>query len=136
MSAIPMLTEEEMYDLPPVPETLCVISTRCTDANGYCRQTKGGRQGYAHRFAWEEVHGPIPEGLTIDHLCRVKTCIAVEHMELVTRAENTRRALAIRHLNSGMCVPHLQPMDRRTPKGRRYCSLCMRASNARRRRSA
>lgn len=52
--------------------------------------------GQAHRVAWERVHGPIPEGLEPDHLCRVRACINVEHLELVTRAENCRRGAAAR----------------------------------------
>jgi hypothetical protein len=35
--------------------------------------------------------GPIPDGLTIDHLCRTPACVNPEHMEPVTMAENIRR---------------------------------------------
>lgn len=46
----------------------------------------------AHRWAYEHWVGPIPEGLEIDHLCRVKLCVNPAHLEPVTRAENMRRA--------------------------------------------
>lgn len=47
----------------------------------------------AHRAAWMiETGQTIPEGLTIDHLCRNRLCLNVKHMEIVTRAENTHRA--------------------------------------------
>lgn len=46
----------------------------------------------AHRVAYEALVGPIPEGLTIDHLCRVKLCVNPAHLEPVTRRENIRRA--------------------------------------------
>jgi hypothetical protein len=46
---------------------------------------------YAHRVAWELLHGPIPDGLSIDHLCRVRSCINPAHMEPVSPAENCRR---------------------------------------------
>lgn len=49
----------------------------------------------AHRVYWERKNGPITEGLTIDHLCRVKSCVNPEHMEVVTQGENTRRGHAI-----------------------------------------
>jgi len=53
---------------------------------------KGASRTYrVHRVAWESVNGPIPEGLTIDHLCRVKLCCNPAHLEPVTFAENTRR---------------------------------------------
>lgn len=47
---------------------------------------------YAHRFAYESVRGPIPDGLTIDHLCRVRNCVNPDHLEPVTRNENMRRS--------------------------------------------
>lgn len=46
----------------------------------------------AHRFAWEQAYGrAIPEGLTIDHLCRFTSCVNPDHLEPVTDAENQRR---------------------------------------------
>src|SRR6266850_8435097 len=46
----------------------------------------------AHRVAWELCRGPIPEGLTIDHLCKVKHCVNPAHLEPVTARENTLRS--------------------------------------------
>lgn len=54
----------------------------------------------AHRVAYEEAYGPIPDGLTIDHVhargCRYRNCIEPTHLEAVTSAENTRRAMRVR----------------------------------------
>lgn len=64
-------------------------------SNGYGvwnRTHLGFQNTWAHRFAFEQLRGPIPEGLTIDHLCRVKLCQNPWHMEPVTREENGRRA--------------------------------------------
>lgn len=47
---------------------------------------------YAHRFSYEHFVGTIPDGLDIDHLCRVRCCVNPQHLEPVTRAENMRRA--------------------------------------------
>lgn len=44
----------------------------------------------AHRLAWELTHGPIPAGLTIDHVGGCK-CVNPAHMEPVTNEENIRR---------------------------------------------
>jgi hypothetical protein len=43
------------------------------------------------QLAWQTTIGPIPAGLTIDHLCRTPACVNPHHLELVTREENTRR---------------------------------------------
>jgi HNH endonuclease len=45
----------------------------------------------AHRWAWEAAHGPVPEGLTLDHLCGRTACVRPEHLEPCTNAENLRR---------------------------------------------
>lgn len=60
-----------------------------------------GLQVYSHRFAYELLVGPIPEGLVIDHLCRVPLCCNPLHLEPVTNHENIRRgespaAIAVR----------------------------------------
>lgn len=83
----------------PVPDyapTLgsCLIWTGKTTTAGYGTFTSA--QKYVHRYAWERVNGPIPEGLTIDHLCRVRNCVNPDHLEVVTREENSRREMAAR----------------------------------------
>lgn len=44
-----------------------------------------------HRAAYEDLVGPIPEGLDLDHLCRNRICCNPDHLEPVTRAENVAR---------------------------------------------
>jgi len=50
----------------------------------------------AHRFAFALLVGPIPDGLTIDHLCGRPACVRPDHLEAVTNAENLRRRHARR----------------------------------------
>lgn len=73
----------------------CLIFTGSL-SNGYGQFRYDDRNGYAHRYAWERVNGPIPAGLTIDHLCRVRNCVEVTHLELVDGVTNYLRGVAAR----------------------------------------
>lgn len=50
------------------------------------------RTKLAHRVSYELLVGPIPDGLTIDHLCMVRRCINPGHLEVVTSQENALRS--------------------------------------------
>lgn len=60
---------------------------------GYAHCHGSNRTMSAHRFIYEEFVGAIPEGLVLDHLCRVPSCVNPEHLEPVTQKENVRRGL-------------------------------------------
>lgn len=45
---------------------------------------------YAHRLAWEEVNGPIPDGMVIDHICHEPRCANPDHLRLATHRQNQR----------------------------------------------
>jgi len=55
---------------------------------GYGTFRIDGKMNTAHRWAYEAEHGPIPSGLQVDHLCRMRGCVNPLHMEAVTHAEN------------------------------------------------
>ena len=76
----------------PNPETGCWEWQISKTPNGYASINIDGKNTMAHRVSYEAFVGPIPNGLTIDHLCRVRHCLNPEHMEPVTRGENSRRA--------------------------------------------
>jgi hypothetical protein len=57
------------------------------------RADKSTRLDSAHRIAYQELIGPIPQGLQLDHLCRNRACCNPGHLEPVTNRENVIRGL-------------------------------------------
>ena len=76
--------------------TPCHVWQMATDRDGYGWDHVEGRIKYAHRLAYECAKGPIPEGLQIDHLCRVPSCVNPDHLEAVTPRENRYRGNGIK----------------------------------------
>ena len=64
---------------------------RAQNSKGYGIVWVGGKLQLTHRVVYEEIIGPIPAGLDLDHLCRNRACYNPEHLEPVTRKENVRR---------------------------------------------
>lgn len=74
------------------PNTPCKEWTGPLDRDGYGQPVSRNRVRHQpHVWAFLDAGGVIPDGWTIDHLCENKACIAFDHLEAVTRAENTRR---------------------------------------------
>ena len=63
---------------------------------GYGQMMYQGVSRGAHRYAYVLIRGPIPDGLEIDHLCRDRACCNPWHLEVVTKAENVKRAVPYR----------------------------------------
>jgi hypothetical protein len=71
------------------------------DRDGYGRFKVTVRPGAyrtvrAHRWAWEAAHGPVPAGMTLDHLCGLPACVRPDHLDPCTNTENLRRRHARR----------------------------------------
>ena len=109
-------------------DTGCHVSTYSVASHGYAQvgwQNNGDRQMVtAHRAAWAFVHGQIPEGMTIDHTCKNRRCVNVEHLRLLTNFENARRTFG-RDWPLGQCAQgHSNDLLARLPSGRFGCSQC------------
>lgn len=116
----------------------CWLWTGAKTPDGYGVASWDGRSARAHRVAYELKVGPIPAGLTIDHLCRVRHCVNPAHLEVVTGRENILRgtgpaALAVRKTHCPQGHPY-DAANTHVYKGTRRCRICMR-ENVRQRRA-
>lgn len=126
-------------DLPVVvDEHGCWIWQRSRNVEGYgviyglCPCGEGRKHFKAHRVVYERLVGPIPDGLVIDHLCRVHPCVNPAHLEAVTIGENSRRGASpwgsTQHCKQGH---EFTPENTRIrPNGRRRCITCINLENA------
>lgn len=98
--------------------------------NGYGQFTVQGKAYEAHRFSYEISVGPIPKGLTIDHVkargCTLHNCVNPSHLEPVTIQENLRRSDCVSAVNSRKvacpkCGADYTGIDSR---GDRFCRPC------------
>jgi hypothetical protein len=103
-------------------QSACWVWVRCLDQDGYAQVTREGRSRRAARVFYEDHIGPIPDGLVIDHLCRVRPCVNPAHLEPVTNAENLRRGFAvITHCPKGHPYDEI---NTRKANGKRHCRAC------------
>jgi hypothetical protein len=72
----------------------CLLWLGAKTEKGYGRigKTGGGTTG-THQVAWESVNGKVPDGLELDHTCRNRACVNVDHLEAVTHLENIKRGI-------------------------------------------
>jgi len=130
----------------------CWLWTANLDPHGYGRCTATLREdgtrrsGLAHRWAYEDTHGPIPDELPLDHVCHSndkacpggdtcphRRCVNPAHLEPVPIRVNLLRGRTFQAANAAKthCL-HGHPFDEantyRTPRGERQCRACSRAS--------
>lgn len=76
-------------------DTGCWLWRGEINRNGYGRVWMNGKRFMAHRAVYEALHGPIADGMVLDHLCRNRACCNPDHLEPVTVRENTHRGDAV-----------------------------------------
>jgi hypothetical protein len=107
------------------PDTGCWEWQGCVHRQGYGSLSVSGRRVMAHRAAYLCLVGPIPDGLELDHLCRVKHCVNPDHLEPVTRHENMLRSGIWNRVSASVCSRgHERTGD--------HCKVCKRMADAER----
>ncbi len=107
-----------------VTESGCWIYMGSLDGTGYGRIQKRKRSYATHRVTYEHFKGQIPDGLQIDHLCRVRCCCNPDHLEAVTGQVNVLR---------GQTVPARRAAVTHCPAGHEYTPENTRLSKRRQR---
>jgi hypothetical protein len=123
-----------MSKVMPVP-TGCWLWTGGVSKWGYGKFKVEGRTLAAHRWGYEALVGPVPEGLQIDHRCRVRSCVNPSHLDAVTCRENLLRGDTFQARNAAKThCPKGHPYsgdNLMLSAGGRYCRTCTRARSAR-----
>lgn len=112
----------------------CLLWTGSVHGQGYGWVSWENRGWLTHRLFWTLLVGPIPEGMTLDHVkerCHSKLCVKIDHLEVVTRGENTSRYYrGVTHCKAGHEWTeentYIHPCH-----GRRNCLTCRREAATR-----
>lgn len=134
------LTTQERFlnKVAPEPNTGCWLWMNCINHSGYGMFGINRKAVLAHRYSYEYYKGEIPTGLSIDHICSVRSCVNPDHLDAVTAKENTQRTHARGRARNGNEVKthcregHLYSGDNlyvlRTQPTKRNCRICSRTN--------
>ena len=96
---------------------------------GYGQVGRNRKKAYSHRVSYELIHGFIPEGKELDHLCRNTGCLNIFHLEAVTHRTNILRGVGLipaeaaqTHCKRGHLFDEAATYIR--PAGNRMCRIC------------
>ena len=122
----PLAVEPRLLNYEPEPNSGCWIWLGHQSPSGYGMLSVNGRPQYVHRLIYERQYGPIPNGLELDHRCRMRCCVNPNHLEAVTHRINMGRG-------SKACQTHCIHGHAFTPEntfrnknGTRACRSCKR----------
>lgn len=116
----------------------CHVSTYSRGSHGYAQvgwysADLGKNQATtAHRAAWTHHNGPIPDGLTVDHECRVRPCVNIKHLRLLPNGANASDNGQVRS-NVGTGITCQCGEEKVMREGATYAPYCRSCQSRRRR---
>lgn len=114
----------------PEPFSGCWLWTASVNNQGYGVIGRGGHNGgmaLAHRVMYLATYGSISEGLILDHLCRVRSCVNPKHLEAVTYKQNSQRGNGGKNWAAKTHCPQGHAYTAENTylyRGRRSCRAC------------
>lgn len=114
----------------PCPMSGCWLWFGAIDSDGYGNWWDGEKYVKPHRVTYELGHGPIADGLVIDHKCRTRSCCNPDHVEPVTNAVNVQRGADYAWSQKQLCAAGHELTEANTllkdNKRHRTCRECNR----------
>ncbi len=108
----------------------CWIWTGALKEKGYGQVNWRGNNKRAHRLFYECFKGPIPEGMMLDHLCRVRRCVNPDHLEPVTAKTNSQRGYFAMKTHCPRGHEYSGENLIISKKGHRHCKACKAMADA------
>lgn len=126
------LPESVAARIEPEPMSGCWLWTSTIDRDGYGHMQYQRRTRSAHRLVYTLLRGPIPKE-TLDHKCRVRSCVNPDHLVPATHRENLfapwSRAIPKLNAERTECPKHGLPYHL-AKTGRKKCPECVREYSA------
>ena len=128
-------TRGRWKNLAPVVDSIevgdCWIWKGSLVSGGYGQTRIDNQVWMVHRLMWSVLIGDIPDGMTLDHVCRERACCNPDHMQVVDQYTNTMRGYGspARNARKTRCLNGHQFDEANTylnPRGQRACRACHR----------
>lgn len=100
----------------------CKLWTGATHPKGYGARRYKGETWTAHKAAWDEHNGPVPEGLNVLHRCDVRNCYEITHLFLGTQADNIADMVAKGRQAKGSRNGHAKLTEEKVREIRTRCA--------------
>lgn len=130
MDRVPQRVINRMLNKVTLLDNGCKISGYSAGGHGYAQvgwsESNKTYTVLCHRLAWYIVNGAIPEDMTIDHICKTRKCINIDHLRLLSNFENARRTSG-KDWELGFCVKGHPNSELRMNSGRLRCRICANA---------